>query len=507
MSSEISAVFQNSLSQDKSLREKSENYLSQIKLDANILNTLFTYILNKNENIFLRKSACVFVKNYIADYFYDSSDNAIMNQHKIMNEETKNYFKENVLQLMLNAENELLPNIIEMVKIIVQGANGYLTIWPKLMDFIGEVLNRHDVSKNKHFYNLITKIIKRYHYESKSDSLFREIIYTMEKICQPMTDDAINIIKYFNSYNPVPNDNNQTMSQCLEIMNKIMSIFYSLNYQDFPEFFEDHLTEWITILNDTLLLPNRTGNLTNINTSLYELILKVKAKTLKNINLYYSNYYEDIEKFAQDLCGSVWNLMCNSKIISDNYSKLMKELLDFFKSGFQMGKINNLSMEQINKIFEYIILPNLSMSYQEEQDFQENPVEFLKIEFEEYDMNSNKYFSINLLQIIINNYPDVNKVIIAPKIAALLQEYESNKNNNWNKKFLAINLLFASCIKTFAQRYGITELNPQSIYNDIDGLINEVFIKEFQTYDSPVIIQVFSLKFLSTFRLQISDKN
>ena len=168
----------------------------------------------------------------------------------------------------------------------------------------------------------------------------------------------------------------------------------------------------------------------------------------------------------------------------------MKELLDFFKSGFQMGKINNLSMEQINKIFEYIILPNLSMSYQEEQDFQENPVEFLKIEFEEYDMNSNKYFSINLLQIIINNYPDVNKVIIAPKIAALLQEYESNKNNNWNKKFLAINLLFASCIKTFAQRYGITELNPQSIYNDIDGLINEVFIKEFQTYDSPVIIQV-----------------
>ena len=79
-----------------------------------------------------------------------------------------------------------------------------------------------------------------------------------------MTDDAINIIKYFNSYNPVPNDNNQTMLQCLEIMNKIMSIFYSLNYQDFPEFFEDHLTEWITILNDTLLLPNRTGNLTEI---------------------------------------------------------------------------------------------------------------------------------------------------------------------------------------------------------------------------------------------------
>ena len=51
------------------------------------------------------------------------------------------------------------------------------------------------------------------------------------------------------------------------------------------------------------------------------LIFKVKAKTLKNINLYYSNYYEDIEKFAQNLCSSVWNLMCKNKIIDDNYKE------------------------------------------------------------------------------------------------------------------------------------------------------------------------------------------
>ena len=506
MSSEISAVFQNTLSQNKLDREKSEQFLSQISMNTDTLQTFFTYIINKSENINLRVAACAFLKNYIADYFYDSSYKAILNKDKIMDENSKKYFKENILELMLNSENELLPNIIEMIKIIVQGANGYLIIWPKLMDFIGEILNKHISPKSLHIYNLITKIIKRYHIESKSDPLFREIIYTMDKICKPMTDDAINIIKYFNTYNNT--DNKDIMMQCLQMMNKIMSIFYSLNYQDFPEFFEDHLTEWITILNDTLLLPNKTGDLNNnIDPVIYELILKVKAKTLKNINLYYSNYYEDIEKYAQELCSSVWTLMCKNKVIKDNYSKLMKELLDFFKSGFQMGKINNLNMEQLNQIFEYIILPNLSMSQQEIEDFQENPVEFLKIEFEEYDMNSNKYFSINLLQIIINNFPDVNKIIIAPKIVKFLEEYKTDKNKNWNKKLLAINLLFASCIKTFAQKFGVTELNPQSIYNDIDGLITEIFINEFQDYNSPIIVQVYSLKFLSTFRLQITDKN
>ena len=84
-----------------------------------------------------------------------------------------------------------------MVKIIVQNSNGYLVIWPNLMTFIGDVLKKHDISKSKYIYQLIAKIIKRYHIESKSHPLFKEIINTMEHICQPMTDDALNIIKFF----------------------------------------------------------------------------------------------------------------------------------------------------------------------------------------------------------------------------------------------------------------------------------------------------------------------
>ena len=142
--------------------------LDQIKMDINTLTTFFSYILNKNEQINLRSSACTFLKNYIQDYFYDSTNNAILNKHKIMDENSKTYFKENVLQLMLNAENVFLPNIIEMIKLVVQNANGYLIIWPNLMNFIGEVLNKHDLQKSKHIYQLITKIIKRYHIESNA---------------------------------------------------------------------------------------------------------------------------------------------------------------------------------------------------------------------------------------------------------------------------------------------------------------------------------------------------
>ena len=474
-------------------------------MDVNTLTTFFSYIMNKNENISLRISASIFLKNYIQDYFYDSSNNAILNKHKIMDENSKSFFKEKILQLLLNVENNLLPHIIEMVKIIVQNSNGYLVIWPNLMTFIGDVLKKHDISKSRYIYQLIAKIIKRYHIESKSHPLFKEIINTMEHICQPMTDDALNIIKFFNTYESNAK-NDEVMMQCIQMMNKIMSIFYSLNYQDFPEFFEDHLQEWINILIDTVLLPNKNSNMNNINKNLFDIAIKLKAKTLKNINYYYYNYYEDVENYIQQFSSAVWTVMCTCKI-NDNFSKLMKELLDYFKCGFQMRRMNNLNIEQLNKIIERIILPNMTMSEKEIEDFLDNPVEFLKVEFEEYDMSSNKYFSINLLQLIISNYPDVNKQIIAPKINKFLEEYNKDNAKNWNKKLVVINLLFASCIKTFAQRFGVTELNPNSMYTDIESLINEIFIKEFQNYNSPTIIQTYSLKFLSTFRLQISDQN
>lgn len=471
-------------------------------MDINTLNSFFQYINDKNENIALRTSACIFLKNYIIDYFYDNSDNAVINKDKIMDEECKNHFKNNILNLMLNVESNLLPNIIEMIKFIVENANGYLVIWPKLMNFIGEVLNKHDFAKSKYIYQLISKIIRRYHIESKSAPLFKEIIHTMKFICQPMTDDSLKIIQLFNNWNT----NGEVMYQCLEMMNKIMSIFFSLNYQDFPEFFEDHLEEWVNILNDTLILPNKTAVLEHIDYNLQQLAIKVKAKALKNINLYYSNYFDDIEKYATHFSSSVWTLMCQNKI-KDNYSKLTKELLDFFKTAFQMERIKSINLEQIKQIFEFIIFPNLTLTNKECEDYKDNPLEFLKIEFEEYDMSSNKYFSINLLQIIISHYEEVNNQIIIPKIKEYLSEYNNDKFKNWNKKIVAINLLFASCIKTFAQRYGVTELNPNSVFNDINSLINEIFIKEFQTYDSHELAQIFTLKFLSTFRLQITDLN
>ena len=44
------------------------------------------------------------------------------------------------------------------------------------------------------------------------------------------------------------------------MLKRILDIFYSLNYQDFPEFFEDHLKEWIEILQGSLKFQINSNN-------------------------------------------------------------------------------------------------------------------------------------------------------------------------------------------------------------------------------------------------------
>ena len=439
---------------------------------------------------------CVFLKNYINDYWFDNTEKALINPQKKLTEEVKIFFKENIINILFKIDKKLLPLVKNMIEIIITNADGYFKIWPDLMKKLSLMLQDQNYQVSIEIYHLISKIIRRYHIQSKSKELFIEIINTMNEICEIFTKDAKKISEYLVNNNNI----NENDIPCLLMLKHIMSIFYSLNYQDFPEFFEDNLKDWLNILANTL-----SFNIINIsNNNVYEKCINLKAKTMKNINLYYSNYYDDIYNYVSPFYNIIWNITTMIKKI-DSYSKLTRELLDFFKICFSREILKNLDDNQINNLIQNLISPNLQMTEKEQEEFEDNPVSYLKVELEENDMESNKYYAINLLRQIINQNPKIIDNFIIPTINSNLQNYSQNKQNFWNLKIIAINLIFAVQIKTFAQRIGVTELNQNSTLN-LNNMISEVFMKEFQDFNSPIVSQVYTLKFLTTFRLQIQKE-
>ena len=173
----------------------------------------------------------------------------------------------------------------------------------------------------------------------------------------------------------------------MRTLKNILNIFYSINYQDFPAFFEDNLKTWINILKISAEVNIQYTDDKNI---LIE-FLKLKKITMKCINLYCSNYYEDIQEYHNEFLEGVWNLI-GLIMPEESFGGLIKELCDYYKILFQYKRYNKWSDDSLGYIINQLVVQNLKLTRKELDEFEENPIDFLRIELEEADMDSSKYF-------------------------------------------------------------------------------------------------------------------
>lgn len=304
---------------------------------------------------------------------------------KAVSLETKQSFKENILNLMMSVDAKIVPTIKEMIVSICKEGGGYLTAWPEIMQFYSGILKNQNHQISVDIYEIINRIIKRYRVEFKSYSLFSEIKLTLDEISQILTDDGIGCINFL--FSDAKNNRDGAFLYCT-LLKHILNIFISLNFQDFPEFFEDNLKNWIGILRGAL---DFTLNIPSNDLVLNALFIKVKKVAMKGLNLYCNNYYEDIANYHSEFLPSVWNLLSMIKH-EETYAKLIREILDYYKILFQYNRTTGFDPSTIQHLVDSLIVPEMRLTNKEMDDFEENPINFLKVELEEADMDSSNIF-------------------------------------------------------------------------------------------------------------------
>lgn len=274
---------------------------------------------------------------------------------------------------------------------------------------INKLLLEKNVFLSCELYDLIRLITKKYKIEMSSYGLIEEIICTIKNIANTMTQDAFNLIQYFLNLQQNPQENSQMQQEIiiyLKTLNSIVCIFHQMCFQDFPEFFEDNLNDWMKIILAfiNLNIPNVyfSGNNSHEISRLY---LKLKTKTMRALNLYCSSYYEDFAEYHNTFIEPVWNLLIMTKN-DESFFKLTKELLDYFKILFNCNRLPvNFNIAEITKhITENLIIPNMKLTSKDMDEYEENPISFLKVEFEEVDMDSSKIYFKKLIFLIFINF-------------------------------------------------------------------------------------------------------
>lgn len=145
----------------------------------------------------------------------------------------------------------------------------------------------------------------------------------------------------------------ETYFQTLFLLNKI---FYSLNAQDLPEYFEDHMEEVMHLMQKYLVYTNPALESDDVGW-----LEKVKASICEIIDLYATKYEEDFKRLPQ-FVETVWNLLTNIGLEPKN-DFLVSKAISFLTSVVKPARHRDMfaNPEALKSICSRVIVSNMTL--------------------------------------------------------------------------------------------------------------------------------------------------
>jgi exportin-2 (importin alpha re-exporter) len=196
---------------------------------------------------------------------------------------------------MLAAPKNLQLQLSEAVSLIAD--NDFPEKWPTLLPELIGKLSSSDWVVNKGVLATAHSIFGRWRSQFRSDKLYTEIKLVLTQFCVPymelfrMTDQVIS--------------SGQAKDVHWETLNLLILVFYDLNCQDIPEFFEDNIKEFCGWFKKYLEMPA----IDNEDDDEPDLVTEVKTNICEVIDLYAKRYEEEFGALLPDFVQTVWGLL------------------------------------------------------------------------------------------------------------------------------------------------------------------------------------------------------
>eukprot|EP00624_Nannochloropsis_granulata_P000776 evm.model.NODE_13239_length_6809_cov_22.316198.1 len=280
----------------------------------------------------------------------------------------------------------------------------------------------------------------------------------------------------------------------METMRLCCRVFFSLNWQDLPEFFEDNMERWMAVFATLLGFTHRllVDEEEEERPGPLEL---VRAAVVENLNLYATKYEEEFQPHLNTFATAVWELLKASGTTASQpkFDGLMTVSMRFLASlaGKQMhfALFNNPTL--LRQIVEAIVVPNLTMREEEEYLFEDNPTEYIQRDMEGSDQDTRRRCACDLVRALCGQFDEV--------VTGICLEYIQNMLGLYQSKDAAIHLMLAVTVRAESAAKGASQLNERV---DVLAFYNTHILPELedQALNSRPIIKADCLKFATCFR-------
>jgi len=475
---------------DNKARKEAESFLSSCELLPGFLVLLLSLInqLMSSTNpadISICQSGAVLFKNVIKSKWVSGEEEV-----PSIALSDKTIIKNEVVKLMIVAPANVQKQLSEAVTIVSKF--DFPQHWQNLLPELVEKLKIGELPVLKGVMLTANSIMKRFRYVFKSDELFTEILYCLQIFAAPLLEQYQRCGQLVDQFTAVGSKENlQLLMETLRLMTRI---FYSLNWQDIPEFFEDNAKEWMNEFAKYLTYKNPTlVDLSEDNEA--GPIEGLQAAILENLNLYTSKYEEVFEPFLPQFTEIVWKLLLE---VGDQpkYDQLATGAIKFLSVVCsKQANIPLFTDAVLHDIIKFIVVKNITATEADEELFEDNPTDYVRKDMEGSDQDTRRRCAIELVRSLMKHF--------SGKVTSLCLQLANDlyaTRNDWKAKDVALHLILAVSVQNTNAITGASELNPAV---DIMSILQSHIFPEI--FDStvkfnPPIVKADAIKFICVFR-------
>ncbi|KAK9239017.1 Cse1-domain-containing protein [Lipomyces kononenkoae] len=484
----VAALLQSSL--NPATGKQSEQSLRAAEVQPGFSILLLQIVASTDFPQTIRLAGALFFKNFIRRRWTDEEGNYLIPATDV------SAVKNQIVPLMISQPPTIQVQLGEAISIMAD--SDFPERWQNLVDDLVSRLSPTDVAVNNGVLQVAHSIFKRWRPLFRSDALFLEIKLVLEKFCMPFmtlfqrTDELI-----------TENEKNKAALEPLfQSLLLIIKIYFDLNCQDIPEFFEDHIDLLMGLVHKYLQYRNPTIETDDDNES--GPLEQVKASICELIQLYSQRYEEVFSKILPSFVDTTWTLLTTTGL-EPKYDILISRALSFLTTvtkSPERAQVFN-SSDILQQIVEKVVLPNMSLRPSDEELFEDDPIEYTRRDLEGSDSDTRRRAATDFLRELKERFEGLVTDVVMSYVDRYLQQYRADRNANWQLKDTAVYLFSSVAVKGTITASGVSATN---MLLDVVGFFSQNIAPDLVDPTTHPILKVDAIKFIHTFRNQLTKQ-
>ncbi|XP_076259837.1 chromosome segregation 1 [Rhynchophorus ferrugineus] len=475
------------LNSDVTVRRTAEKFLEGVEVNQNYPLLLLHLVHRPETDALIRTAGAIAFKNYIKRNWTVAEDQA----DRIHGSDRAS-IKSLIVTIMLSAPDSIQKQLSDAISII--GKTDFPTKWPELITEMVDKFATGNFTVINGILRTAHSLFKKYRYEFKSNELWTEIKYVLEKLAQPLTDLLVATANVISAH-----ANDVAASQLIfGSLVLISKIFYSLNFQDLPEFFEDNMEVWMNHFHALLNVDQA-----NLETSSIDdpgVLQMLKSQICDNVALYAQKYDEEFQKYLPQFVSDVWSLLSKTGL-EPKYDLLVSNALQFLSTVAERNHYRNLFEDAnvLNSLCEKVVIPNMEFRTTDEELFEDNPEEYTRRDIEGSDVDTRRRAACDLLNTLSIQFEPKIMEICGQYLQVMLSKYMENSKSNWRSKDTALYLVISLVSRGSTQKHGVTQTSQLV---NIGQFCQQQILPELERPDvnELPVLKADAIKYIMTFR-------